>query len=513
MFIRKKFRNFLLMLVAFVGIVTLGCYVGIGKAANRNYSDVMRRASKENRNFGNSKVIDIGLLASHDALSDKISKNSQYNSKTSLPDLFGLEKLPIVKSVASNYAKAQSQSLDKQLAAGVRYIDARITKMDGTYYTMHSLLSGKLEDYLKELIEFLINNPGEFVVFDVATLSGDGNPNDLAQFMSTVKVNKNGVDYNIYNFIHYDTSKNFADVTYNDVTENGKSAGLVIIASSLNKSANAKNVVTDPKFSEFFKYKEKHTHWHNDPSSKRLISKIDGVVKSFERGNYSGFMCNQVQTTPIAKSIVADFGTGSLIKDAKKHNPAVVDHPHFDYWLSVMPCIWFDDVTSTYDDFNDKINEKILRYNVNLNNTVPTSKNYKQITSADQLKNNMRVLVKEAFTGNGFVGNGLGKFTIGEYKANTFAFNNDAQGLWILKKLSKGWKIMLPDGSYLKRVSGKLSTTRKESSSTTFDIKFSNKDTVTFVENSSPKYYISIDGNKLNLSKKSNDSFELYTNN
>lgn len=509
--LKSKFKKLFSYILAFTLGANFCCYSQERSVtANSNsHRDIMKKAYEYNPNFGESKIYDIAMLGSHDALSDKINVNSKNDYSTNVPELCGLENLNVVKQVSVNYAKAQADSLDVQLESGVRYIDARITCVDGIFYTKHSLLSGMLEDYLKQLIKFLIDNPGEFVVFDIASYNEyEKTENELAEYMQTVKVRHNNKDYNIYDFINYDTSKDFSQVTYNDVTKNSTSGGLIIVSNVFQSSPKATNKVTNPSLRDFFKYKAKYAHWYNDSSSSSLISKIDDLALSYEKDGSVGLICNQVQTTPDAKSITLSL-TGSLLESAKKHNVAVLESPHFNYWLSVMPIMWFDNVTSDYENFNSRINSKILEYNLGLNNTQNSKFKVQKLTDKSQLFDDMKVIIRVPFTSNGFVDSNLNYRDVGSYKSNKFILNDDIKEFWTLKKTGDGWKIMLPDGRYLKRVSADLNITDTRLHATTFTIDIPDNGIAKIYEPVNPKRNMYLDGKKLDLSRYKSNSFEI----
>lgn len=486
-----------------IGFLALGVAIVVGlcflfvSTASKNHSDVMRRANSGNPNFGNSKVYDIGMLASHDALSDKISSSSIFDYSSNVPELAGLENTKLVKSVAANYARAQSESLSTQLNAGVRYIDARITCMKGTFYTTHSLISAQLEIYLKDLITFLLNNPGEFVVFDINYYSTkEKNATQLAEYMQTVKVRRDGRDYNIYDFINYDTSKDFTQVTYNDVTSNGTKGGLIILPTDLGEVRNS-------SLSKYFKSKTRINNWYNEADSKSLLAEVDEVVN--KNKNKVGFKCNQLQTTPDAKKIIFSLW-GSLLDDAETHNIKAIENSHFDYWISCMPIVWFDNVTCNKNDFNSRVNDKILNYNLSLNKSSLTLK-YNKLTSSSQLKDGMKIMIKEVGGTNGYYGNDYKPGNIGSYVGNQFVMKD--KNMWTLKKSGDSWKIRRPDGYWLYRNwIGDLDTTKKEGSAVTFKFDFTNSGTAKIHYD---KYYMYLTGKRaLDLSKKYSDEFEIY---
>lgn len=484
-------------------LVFIGGWLGIfTDYATNDYSDIMKRANKGNPNFGNSLAYDIAMLGTHDAMSDKINANSEIDYGDDVPDLGVLLKLGFVRSIIANYCRTQSVGLAKQLQAGARYIDLRITCRNGIFYGTHGLVGGKFEGYLKELITFLLDHPGEFVVFNIAQYNrNEGNTvTELAEYMKKITVNRDDKDYSIYDFINYDTSRDFSLITYNDVTENGTKGGVVIVSRCFT-NANVDNVF----LRDFFKRKASYATWYNKSSSKELLSMVDAQAQKYK--DVRAFRCNGLQTTQDATSIATHLG-GSLIKNAESENVGAVNHSHFDYWLSCMPIVCFDEVISTKGDFNKKVNDKILNYNLNLNKGLEKTK-YNKITSESELKDGMKIILKEENGVNGYIGNKFDATQVGKYVVSQFVANDNPDDMWILKKSGDGWKIKMPNGKWLDRNAfGYLVDTKKEKSGVTFKFDFTDSGTAKIHYD---KYYMYISSRKvLDLSKKYSSEFEIY---
>lgn len=493
---KKVFRNLGFIASGFM-LLILSC-IFFTTGAKENYSDVMRKANEQNSAFGDSKVYEIGILGSHDAMSDKITKDSEIDYGDDVPDLGPLIHLGLVRSIIANYCRTQSKGLYEQFKAGVRYVDGRITCKNGVFYTSHGMISDKLENYLRELITFLLDNPGEFIIFHIAQYNKtEGNTeNDLAEYMQNVKVTRDGRDYSIYDFINYNTYKDFSDVTYNDVTRNGQKGGLIIVSKFQGR-------VSNPSLSNFFRYRQYYSTWYNKPDHKLLLSMVDDAVQKYK--GVAAFRCNGFHTTQNAKSIALHLG-GSLISNAESENIETVNHSHFDYWLSFMPMACFDEVTSTEGDFNAKINEKILNYNLNLNKHVEMSK-YQKIIFASQLEDGMKIMIKEFGGTNGYYGDNYKPGNIGSYVGDQFVMKD--KNMWTLKKSGNGWKIKRTDDKWLCRnLIGDLDTTQKEDSAIEFEFDFSESGTAKIHYD---KYYMYLTDNKvLDISKKHSDEFEIY---
>lgn len=106
----------------------------------------------ENSNFGDVPINKIALLGSHDAFSYGINYSSIPNSsEDNFSNSFWAS---LAKGLVSRLSKAQAHDVTTQLNAGVRYFDARITLVNGEYYTSHGVLSVKLKDVLTDIINF-----------------------------------------------------------------------------------------------------------------------------------------------------------------------------------------------------------------------------------------------------------------------------------------------------------------------------------------------------------------------
>ena len=157
-------------------IILFSCLALLVLLISTLYMPFTRKSTKANTQFEyvlrdgiknpNAKLVDIAMLGAHDAFSSDIKMSSKPNVNE---DGIANNKLvnTFAKGLVVRMSKAQIASPKEMLYAGVRYFDARITKIDDIYYTCHGYLSNKLEEYVRPIVEFLKDHPTEFIIFDI----------------------------------------------------------------------------------------------------------------------------------------------------------------------------------------------------------------------------------------------------------------------------------------------------------------------------------------------------------
>ena len=196
----KKIIGFILLVILIFIIMTL--FVPLSFTSTKS-NDKYDKVLSESITNMNAKIVDIALLGSHDSFSDGITFSS--NPNTNEGGIVNNKVVNILgKGLIVKMSKAQMVGAKSQLYAGVRYFDVRLTKIDDEYYTCHGYLSNTFDTYLKEVVEFLDNHPGEFIIFDIQYLYANGDEtnkledfNDLSTFMDSIKSKKGNsiIDY------------------------------------------------------------------------------------------------------------------------------------------------------------------------------------------------------------------------------------------------------------------------------------------------------------------------------
>lgn len=320
------------------------------------WEDIMSRVNAENDRFGDISITDIAMLGAHDAFSYRINYKSMNNSsEETLSNNVFLRGA--AKGLMVRLSIAQIHDAYTQLKAGIRYFDARITNIKGEFYTSHGLVSHKLFDTIVQIIRFLKENPGEFIIFHVPYFyKGSASQNDFAELLSVIKYENK----TLYDFINYDTDLTVpSDITYNDVTSGGTKGGIVFVG--LNE--------VDNDYARYFKINQVFAAWHNNINPERILEGVYDTCNKIKsnRLNYETlFRINQFQTTPQLSKPISTLLTWSLVGFARRNNIRSLDYKNIYDCLVATPIVIFDYATTTYGDFNNKINKKIMTYNMGL---------------------------------------------------------------------------------------------------------------------------------------------------
>ena len=340
------------------------------KEKNLKYEYVMRDVLFDK----NPKVTKIAMLGAHDAFTSEIKFSSKVNSNEKgivTNKLFGV----LAKGLVVRMSKTQNASCKELLYSGVRYLDARVSFIDGEYYTVHAYRSNLFKSYLQDLVDFLAIHAGEFVIFDIqAFFTPNGESRDLPDedyialfdYIATIK---NSDNKSLLDYVYYDTTTDkLADLYYSDVTNNKSAAGVIILTKS-NASKYAFNRDGDASRNNT-NYMSIRSYWHEDNGVKNLIDDINGEYDFLkENPTDSIFVVNQaIQTGFLTNSKIAkSFVNWSVLEMARKLNKALVkDEERFKNWLSVMPIFMTDYTTSTSGHFNELANKYIYEYNQTL---------------------------------------------------------------------------------------------------------------------------------------------------
>ncbi len=316
----------------------------------QNYSNIMKENIK-----GNPKVVDIAMLGAHDAFSDKITGKSMIDPQV---DKNSIMNHPIAQRIFggmfARLAKAQKSGGYDLAQRGVRYFDVRITNSQNTWYTTHGLVSAPLEGYLIDVIRFLQENPGEFIVFDMQHIwTGDATIEELFAFIQKVEVEgKNLFDY----VNHNPFTQPLKELRYFDVAK--EKGGVIPLAKT-------------PEYEGCFHYEYDaaiRSTWHHQNDTAILLKKIREEVEGLKQNpsvDREKFRVNQAQKTgTISTQMAMKTILGwSLLDMAENFNAIAIKQEDFDQWFEVMPIYMVDYADSVKENFNDVVIDKINRYN------------------------------------------------------------------------------------------------------------------------------------------------------
>ncbi len=324
----------------------------------------------------NPRVVDIAFLGAHDAFTDGISFTSKRDTTQS--GILGNAAVHTLgKGVVVRLSKTQNASAKEMLYAGTRYFDVRISEIDGVYYTAHSAISDKLEVYVQDIVDYLDDHVGEIIIFDIQhfyTADGENYElssevySDLLTYMSTI-TNESGKS--ILDYCYYDsTTDSLGSLTYNEVTQDRTTSAVIMMA----KVEGIKEFYPrdgDASY-EITEYTSVRSLWHETNSMGDLFSGIqmeyEYLVENYD--SYSSvFRVNQAQRTGFLSSakLINSLFEWDLLNMAQKTNAKIIENEErFKNWLTVMPIVMVDYVTSNKSNFNELANQYIKEYNETL---------------------------------------------------------------------------------------------------------------------------------------------------
>lgn len=351
-----------LFIVVFVFMMCV-CHLrspGVKQAPLENkYGNVM--SDIENIVEANPRITEIAVLGSHDAVSYGIEYKNSLDG-LSREGLFGKTEA-LAKGLMYRYAVTQTVDIYTQLMQGARYFHIKVSREGGVWYGSHSILARPLAEDMEQILRFLDERKGEYVILNFQTMYTEGQPY-TSLFDDIADMRYNGK--NIFDYVYMSDGylPFIGDLRYNDLTDCGEKCGAIIHNYVNNKSVGAGN-------SEYFNFVYVYglyAKWHETSSKKKLKAGMDAYADYIESiPNAKDYLwVNQTQSTFSVKdfedTMIVLFKQ-SLLKIAKEYNAEFVDDPSLDRYLDAMPVYLADFVTSDYGDFNNKINAKIAEHN------------------------------------------------------------------------------------------------------------------------------------------------------
>ncbi|MDR1939408.1 MAG: hypothetical protein LBQ40_01255 [Clostridiales bacterium] len=344
-------------------------------------------------------VTDIAMLAAHDAFSSGIARNSPPNKHDPshiVNQLGALTDWGATNVIAGGFIErvsvAQTTGALDLAYSGVRYFDVRATYIDGEWYACHGLLSLPLREYIDDLILFLSERQGEFIVLEFRHVYYSSGAEELALLLNDIFFDAECNGETLIDYVRYDVSSTpLSELTYGDVTLGGAKSGAVVIFPESSQAAIAAcggRAVSaaygcpgdadplekrDGELDESLppvSYTVCYGYWHNRASSRAVIEGIRSETKKInaDKEKYRGvFRINQAQQTPVflLDELLPSLFGWSLIGMAETHNADLAASPDFDEWLSAMPVIQVDFVRAD-NGFLEKAMQSIRAYNAAL---------------------------------------------------------------------------------------------------------------------------------------------------
>ena len=137
-----------------------------------------------------AKLLDLTLPGSHDSGAFTFTNRvlDQYQTDgikkvyaaaqllKKMGNLFGLVTAFVLEQTVENWGRAQARDFQKQLEAGIRWLDLRVMMLDGTPYFYHGFACWPVSEALTQFAQFAQAQPGEIVTLSfshMTTLTAD----------------------------------------------------------------------------------------------------------------------------------------------------------------------------------------------------------------------------------------------------------------------------------------------------------------------------------------------------
>ena len=359
-----------LILVFIISLCLSFDFVGGVKDEDCSHEYVMRGVFADK----DPRVVDIAMLGAHDAFTSDIEFKSVVNKNES-----GIITNSIVNFLAKGFvkrmSKAQPANAMQLLKSGVRYLDVRVTLVDGEYYTAHGLVSNTLEYYLKDVVEFLGTHPGEVVIFDIQhfQMPNESDTNtEFANLMNFMAGVKNSQGKSIFDYVHYDLEMGqipLSELRYSTVTQKRTSGGAVVLAKYSGDvrvySRDNQTIEGAPDSTKVIR-----SLWHETNSYNELVKGISNEVEFVKNNNINDvFVVNQAQLTGFVGGfrLVKSLFMWSITDMAANSNAKLVQNKEeFMYNIEYLKIFMVDNATSTKGNFVKLVNAYILEANRNL---------------------------------------------------------------------------------------------------------------------------------------------------
>jgi hypothetical protein len=314
-------------------------------------------------------IKDVAMLGAHDAFTTRIDNSSDFDPNSGDARFNEWYAKLIAGGLFRRLAKAQRSEGYDLCRRGVRYFDTRPSWNDGkgAWWTTHSFYSRPYADELKELLRFLDENPGEFLIVDHQFIyTGSGHTQQ--ECVETIaNIRSDGSGRNLWDFVRFNPDEiSISELTYGDVTVGGTQAGAVVLT-PLHQPTGFKTYYrrsgtnTDPESVISV------SSWQETDDYDTLLAGIRKSVASITDADRQKLRINQCQMSPPSSMGVDNVyrmtDYWSLLHQGEESNAKIIDLPDIASWFASMPILITDNVDSMVNDWNDRIIPIINAYN------------------------------------------------------------------------------------------------------------------------------------------------------
>jgi hypothetical protein len=315
---------FVIMILSLVIIMNTPIISINHQSSTEDYSNWMSETLDNN-----ARAVNITMLGAHDAFSTDINIFSKVDT-LSASDIMTGATGTLIKGFSVRQSVTQTATPEELLKNGVRYFDVRLSYDGEKWMTTHNYLSTDFADLVPEIISFLDDNPGEFLILDFQHIHGIDytNDNDYDLFIDMLE------ETGLYDYSYLSSIKALMAVTYGDLTNNGTESK-VIIVDKFEKNDK-----------ETFHYESSiRSNWANSDNFDDVITFLeDEKMSILVSSQTENFIVMQAVTTMSMSStgILNSFKTWSLIERAEQFNTYLLEYEEFDMLVLTMPIIMVD---------------------------------------------------------------------------------------------------------------------------------------------------------------------------
>jgi hypothetical protein len=341
-------------------------YLVYGKTAftQNSYGDGGGYVMKNNVGF-DTPLNEIFMLGAHDSMTritqmEKIADPGLSISEDS-SDTTGANS-----TLSNDYYATQESNIITLLNRGVRYLDVRLTRYESgstAWHATHTRVAGLFgnedgsgDGFAQEIVNWLHDNPGEVLIFDLQWVYDVDNTGDEKGFgnaasyaaIARILSNTKDVDGNpLYDYIYNATGKSPATLTYGQVTNNGAVSRMIGLTKS--DAANRGNGAVVPLYKFMWRgaWKSQSTsasvwsEWPQTNSTSTLATTLSGYAEN--KSTYANmFRVMQAIINTPSSGLSVITGRVKMIEDAATTNPTVYNNDNFLTWLDAMPVFMVD---------------------------------------------------------------------------------------------------------------------------------------------------------------------------
>lgn len=117
---------------------------------------------------------DVVLPGTHDSATYTLSAKSSIARNQEIPKELGYLRYVFgigygIIHIIAKWGKAQGKNIKEQLNDGIRYLDLRVVYRESakTHYSVHGLYGQSIDDILKDIKEFIDENPKEIIIVQI----------------------------------------------------------------------------------------------------------------------------------------------------------------------------------------------------------------------------------------------------------------------------------------------------------------------------------------------------------